>query len=271
MSLILIDTSYTSFYRFFATIRWYSLSNPDEFKEKNNNEYDWLTDKLFIEKYEKLYLDSIIKLFGIIIFEDSEVIFCMDSPKKSLWRSDLHCSYKSNRVDLLTKYNYKNVFKYTYDVIIPNILKKYNNITSILIDKVEADDIIGCICMHYKINNPDTTINIISADKDFLQLGGKNVVFLNYKSKEPLIITEEEALLELNKKILLGDKSDCINGILPKGLKKNFKNDLLSNPDKLIDYLDKNNDIKLKYKSNQEIIDFNFIPIIYKKQIINKL
>ena len=56
MSLILIDTSYTSFYRFFATIRWYSLSNPEEFKEKNNYE---LPLGIIIGKVCKKYLKAI--------------------------------------------------------------------------------------------------------------------------------------------------------------------------------------------------------------------
>ena len=61
--LILVDTSYTSFYRFFATIRWYSFAFAEEFKDlKTNNKYDWSKNQVFMEKYEKMYLDSIIKL-----------------------------------------------------------------------------------------------------------------------------------------------------------------------------------------------------------------
>ena len=271
MSLILIDTSYTSFYRFFATIRWYSLSNPEEFKLKNNNEYDWSTDKIFIEKYEKMYLNSIIQLLGAIIFDDSEIIFCLDSPKKNLWRTDLKSDYKCDRIDLLGKYNYKGIFDYTYNKIIPNILNQYENINSIYVEKIEADDIIGCICMYYKIHNPEKIIYIISADKDFLQLGRKNIIFYNYKLKKPLELSEGEALLELNKKILLGDKSDGIKSIFPKGFKTKIKNELLLNNNKLNEFLDKNEDIKKKYKLNQNLIDFNFIPENYQNEIIKKI
>ena len=271
MSLILIDTSYTSFYRFFATIRWYSFTNPDDFKLNNNNKYDWSTNKIFIEKYEKMYLNSIITLLGLIIFDESEIIFCMDAPKKLLWRSELKTDYKCDRIDLSEKYNYKGVFNYTYDTIIPNILKKYENITSILIDKLEADDIIACICMYYKLYKPEKMIYLISAGKDFLQLGRKNVIFYNYKLKEPLELTEEQALLELNKKILFGDKSDGIKGIFPKGFKTKIKNELLLDLNKLNDFLEKNEDIKTKYKFNQLIIDFNFIPEKYQNEIIKKI
>ena len=56
--IILVDTSYTSFYRFFATVRWYSFSHPEEYtKVKLDNKYDWVTNQIFMEKYEKMYLD----------------------------------------------------------------------------------------------------------------------------------------------------------------------------------------------------------------------
>jgi hypothetical protein len=62
--LILIDTSYTSFYRFFATLRWMSLSDPDEYKKyKDDKTYDWSQNTVFIDKYKKMYLESIIKFF----------------------------------------------------------------------------------------------------------------------------------------------------------------------------------------------------------------
>lgn len=271
MSLILVDASYTSFYRFFATLRWYSLSNPEEFKLKNNKEYNWSTDKIFIDKYEKMYLNSIINLLGSIIFDNSEIIFCLDSPKKLLWRSELKSDYKSDRVDLAEKYNYKGVFDYTYNKIIPEFLKQYKNITSIYIEKVEADDIIACICMHYKVYNAEKFIYLISADKDFLQLGRKNIFFYNYKLKQPLEITEEQAQLELNKKILFGDKSDGITGIFKKGFRTKLKNELLLDLNKLNDFLDNNEDIKTKYKLNQMLIDFNYIPNFYKNNILKKI
>ena len=50
--IILVDTSYTAFYRFFATLRWMSLSNKEEYeKYKDDASYDWSKNKIFIEKY----------------------------------------------------------------------------------------------------------------------------------------------------------------------------------------------------------------------------
>ena len=112
-SLILVDASYTSFYRFFATLRWFSMNQPEFYQEKKSDvKYDWSENQIFIEKYEKMYLESIIKLLTKKIYNKSTIIFCMDTPKEDIWRAELSCKYKANRVDLSKKNNFKTVFKY---------------------------------------------------------------------------------------------------------------------------------------------------------------
>ena len=263
--IILIDTSYTSFYRFYATIRWYSFAHNEDFNiYKKNQSYDWSENKIFLEKYEKMYLNSIIQILKKKLFNESLIIFCMDSPLKNLWRSELYPEYKGNRKLITQKYNYENIFNYTYNNIIPNIINQYKNIYNISINKVEADDIIGSICIYLK--NTDKQIYIISNDYDFLQLGRDNIFFLNYKSKKYINLSEDEAILYLDKKIILGDPSDSINGIYEKGYKKK-KKDLLNN-DILHKYLNINPNAKKQYDFNKNIIDFNNIPKKYFNIII---
>ena len=94
-NVILVDTSYTSFYRFFATLRWFSFSNKEEYKEhKGDPTYDWSQNEVFIEKYKKLYLESIIKLLGKKVYNNSKVIFCMDTPKEQVWRTQIRMIIK---------------------------------------------------------------------------------------------------------------------------------------------------------------------------------
>lgn len=265
-SLILIDTSYTSFYRFFATIRWFSFAHPEEFKElKNDNKYDWATNKIFIEKYEKMYLDSIIKLVKKKVFDNSTIIFCMDSPKDNVWRSSIQKNYKGDRCDLSQKHNYKTTFNYTYEKMIPNIIKQHNNIKKIRIDKLEADDIIAGICM----NNTNQHIFLVSGDDDFLQLGHQNLTFVNYKKKKPFVLTPDEAYIGLMTKIIMGDPSDCIPSIVPKGKRAN-KKEMISNPDKLLEYLKNNPESKKQYEHNQMMINFKNIPKNYIDKIIKE-
>ena len=106
-----------------------------------------------MEKYEKMYLKSIIDIIGKKIFDTYTVIFCMDSPKENIWRNELMKGYKADRCDLSTKTNFKQVFNETYTTIIPKIIKENKDrIHKIRINKLEADDIIAVICKHYEKN-----------------------------------------------------------------------------------------------------------------------
>jgi len=270
--IILIDTSYTSFYRFFATLRWMSLAEPDDYKKyKDNNIYDWSQNKTFIDKYKKMYLESIIKLVKKKCFNNSIVIFCMDSSRESLWRNTISDNYKSDRLDLSLKNNFKPTFEYTYNKLIPSIIEENKNIYKLKIDNTEADDIIACIAMFLKDKNPEQIIQIVSGDTDFLQLGRANVKFINYKSKKYIELDEKEASKILNDKLILGDKSDNIPSIFPTDKKEisiNKRKEIL-NDKKLLDiYLSENPKVKKQYEINKKMIDFNFIPKKYYNKII---
>ena len=264
--LVLVDTSYTSFYRFFATIRWYSFAFAEEFKDiKTNNKYDWSKNQVFMEKYEKMYLDSIIKLIKKKVFDNSNIIFCMDSPKESLWRTQLQCDYKGDRPDLSLKHNFKPVFEYTYSTMIPKFISNNSKIYSLRVEKMEADDLIAIITMHLK----EQSIYLVSGDEDFLQLGRDNLTFINYKVKKPFVLTEEEAYKSLRSKFILGDSSDCIPSIFPKGIRAK-KKEILESDDKLEAYLNSNPDAKKQFEFNKKMIDFKNIPKTLVIKVINQ-
>lgn len=266
--IILVDSSYTSFYRFFATIRWYSFAFADEFKQyKEDPKYDWKSNKIFIEKYEKMYLDSIIKLVKKKVFDNSEIIFCLDSPKDQLWRTQLQCDYKGDRVDLSLKHNFKPTFEYTYTTMIPSFVNQYSNIKSLRVEKLEADDLIAIITMYLKEKNPDRPVYLVSGDDDFLQLGRNNLTFINYKVKKPFVLSEDEAKDALNNKVILGDPSDCIPSIFPKG-KRIKKKEIMESEVKLNEYLNSNPEAKSQYEFNLKMIDFNNIPKIYYNKVV---
>lgn len=269
-TLILIDTSYTIFYRYFATIRWYSLAFKEEYNNiKNNINYNWFDNTLFVEKYEKMFLEGILKKKKIFSSSNSMLLFCLDSPKEDLWRNNIQCNYKANRImKICDENNIKLFFNYTYTIVIPNLIKKYKNINQILIPNIEADDVIGTICLYIKNNNLKYKIYLISSDKDFYQLGYSNLTFINYKSKKEIILSCEEAKYELNKKIIFGDKSDCIPSIMKKRIKN--KLELIENDNKLNNYFENNPDSKKQYDINRKMIDFNNIPNEFVIKVIDK-
>lgn len=273
-NLVLIDTSYITFYRFFAILRWLRMSNLEEYKDRiDNPQYNWIEDKLFLEKYEKLYYSSIVKIVGKKNMTNAEIIFCMDSPKETLWRTtELHCDYKSDRIDLSKKNDFKPIFKYTYQNIIPNLLSSNPNIKKIKIDNLEADDVIAIITKYYEINDPTRKIFLISGDNDFLQLGRANIFFINFKNKKYIEISKDDALISLHNKIILGDKSDCITTILPPKFPLLKKKELLSSINYFNEWINKseNINIKEKYENNLKLIDFNYIPKKFQEQVINE-
>jgi 5'-3' exonuclease len=261
--LVLIDTSYTSFYRFFATLRWMSMAEPDEYKlYKNDNKYDWSLNTIFIEKYKKMYMESIIKLIKKKQFDKSTIIFCMDAPRDTLWRNSLSDKYKSDRADMSLKNNFKSVFDYTYSTLIPHIIKSHTNIHKMKVDKMEADDIIATITIH------SDKVIIVSGDNDFLQLGREGVQFINYKSKKFIEHDKLEAAKILENKIIIGDKSDNISGIFDKKISAAKRKELLADK-KLFDaYLAENPMVKKQYEMNRKMIDFNCIPVRYVNKIM---
>jgi 5'-3' exonuclease len=195
----------------------------------------------------------------------------MDTNRDKIWRHEITCNYKSDRIDQSKKNNFKPVFKYTYSSIIPNLVKNNKNISSIKIDELEADDIIAIIIKYYEKHDINKHIYLISGDQDFLQLGRDNLFFLNYKNKKKITLSKDEAKLALHQKILLGDKSDCITSIFPKGFKIKLKKQLLESIDDFLEYIKTNKEIKDKYNHNKKIIDFNHIPTKYEILVINLL
>lgn len=267
-NLILIDTSYTLFHRYFATLRWLSLAHNEIYKKYINDvEYNWIDNELFNEKYEKLYIEGIIKLVGKKVYKNSNVLFCMDTPKEQVWRTEIKCDYKGDRFDMSQKTNLMPTFKYTYNTIIPNLLKNNNNIFKIRINKLEADDIIAVICNYFK-TNPEQKIYVISGDEDFKQLGRPNLYFVNFKIKKPIELSIDEAKIILHKKILLGDKSDCIKTIFPPRFSTKIKKNLIESFDEFNKFIKTNKEIETKYNQNMQLIDFSFIPQMYIDQII---
>lgn len=101
-------------------------------------------------------------------------------------------------------------------------------VKTVAIDKVEADDIIAYIAKKLA-SKYNSKVNIVSADKDFLQLASKNIAI--YRPIEKVFYNDDTVLEKFNVlatnftlyKTLLGDKSDGIKGITGLGEKKFVK------------------------------------------------
>lgn len=273
-NIILVDTSYTAFYRFFATMRWFSMAHKDEMKKiKEINNYDWYTNKAFIEKYEKMFLASIEKMVKKKVFKKSMIIFCLDSPKKTLWRTEITDDYKGDRLDMSIKHNFKTTFKYTYGTMIPLLVSNNDHIHSIKVPELEADDLVALSCKYIREKLEGKTIYLVSGDEDFLQLGSDDLYFVNYKKKKLFQLTSEEAADKLRLKLICGDKSDNIKCIYSKEdkLSNKLKKQIKESKEELEKFLKENSKARKNFKHNEKMIDFKKIPKKYHKTVFSKL
>jgi 5'-3' exonuclease len=272
-NIILVDTSYTTFHRFFATMRWFSFANKDVFKEhKDDNKFDWSQEPIFIEKYTKMYLESIINLVTKRIFNDSIVIFCQDAPSETLWRHEFAECYKGNRMDLSEKYNFKPTFKYTYDELIPKLIKENKNIHSMLIPRMEADDLIALATKFIKYKRTSKITYIISGDNDFLQLGHDKLYIADYKKDNLIHLNKDEAREALRQKIVSGDCSDNIPSIFKdQKISNKIKKEVKENKDEMKKFLAENSMANSQYNKNKKMISFKYIPKHFRKAVYQQI
>lgn len=97
-----------------------------------------------------------------------------------------------------------------------------------VVDKVEADDIMA-YCAH-QLKDDNTHITLMSSDQDFLQLVSPQISVYSPTKKKiytPEMVKGEYDVSPINfltQKILMGDKSDNVPGVLGLGPKKLLKN-----------------------------------------------
>jgi DNA polymerase-1 len=137
----------------------------------------------------------------------------MDAGKKT-FRHDIYSEYKANRKSMPTELLNQ----------IPHIKDACQSFGFVLAEKTgfEADDIIAT---YTKMNSDIHNVNIVSSDKDLVQLMGNNVSI--YDPAKQRYITEEDVVKKfevtsdkvLDVLALTGDASDNVPGISGIGVK----------------------------------------------------
>ena len=168
--------------------------------------------------------------------QPDQVYVVFDGAGSTTNRKNIISEYKSGREDQrVTNWEVFDSLDDEHDSKVDQIVRvihylKTLPVKTLILDKVEADDIIAYLCNKLP-NHPDDKLFIVSSDKDFLQLVNKNVIV--YRPMEKKYYTEE-VFKEKYKmspqnfilhKTLLGDNSDKIKGVKglgEKGLLKKF-------------------------------------------------
>ena len=168
--------------------------------------------------------------------QPDQVYVVFDGAGSTTNRKNIISEYKSGREDQrVTNWEVFDSLDDEHDSKVDQIVRvihylKTLPVKTVILDKVEADDIIAYLCSTLP-NHPDDKIFIVSSDKDFLQLVNKNVIV--YRPMEKKYYTEEvfRAKYKMSPqnfilhKTLLGDNSDKIKGVKglgEKGLLKKF-------------------------------------------------
>ena len=181
LPILLIDTSYWLYYRFFALRNWYSRAYPENVRNNPNFniEHNWLEDEVFIIKYKKLFIENIKKLCKKFNTKLTNVVFCIDCPHNDIWRCSKTDNYKGGRLESHKKkqFNSFNLFSHIKRVFLP-ILQTNYNIKIISCANCEADDVIGYASVSL-INRGFKQVYILATDNDYLQICNDKIHMIN--------------------------------------------------------------------------------------------
>ena len=183
------------------------------------------------------------------IFDPTRVIVVWDGKGGSANRKNIDPNYKANRAtSRITHWGLYDTKAEETEALIGQLFRTKDYLEclplqQIMMEKLEADDIIAYLAQQADKNNKKITI--VSSDKDFLQMVNKNIevyapikkkVFKDDNIKDELKVISETYNIV---KALLGDNSDGLKGVKGLGIKTIISQfpDLVSKPSMTLDYV----------------------------------
>lgn len=257
------DMSYCIFYRYYATLSWLK-----KYQKSDVQVCDIMENIDFMEKYPKLFERTLCDLVKSSKVKWENVFIVKDSIRDTIWRNDHFQNYKGSRDDKLESFN-KDIFKYTYNVLLPALQNKFK-FHVINHDRLEADDVIALSKKYIRDLNSHVMITIITNDNDYIQLIDDHTIIKNLQGRELKSRIDVSPEMYLKIKILSGDKSDNIPCIMKKVGPKTAEK-LAENEDNFVKFCEKNPDAYKQYKLNKLLIDFAQIPDDLKNAFLKRI
>ena len=166
--------------------------------------------------------------YAIKLTQPTRCIIVFDGKGGSVRRKNLYPEYKENRKGLRLRLNRKYDFKdhdEEYKSAMQQLIRVSDYldllpITTIMLDNVEADDVIGYLSQYF-----DEKVVIMSNDRDFLPLVSDDVSVWNATRKKlytPDLVYDDYGFTPNNYllfRLVEGDKSDNIPGVKGIGIK----------------------------------------------------
>lgn len=255
-NIILIDSSYYVFHRYFATYRWFSFQNIDVSVD------NIVDNEVFITAFYKHINNDIKKICKKWNTNKDNIVFCVDCQRTEIWRNDIYNTYKATRTQ---KNNFNKKIFSIFNEYIDSLNFKY-----LSQDRLEGDDVIylsqKMIKSHLELSKiNDIDIIIITNDNDFLQLVDKRVHVYNMQFKELMKRGYNNPKIDLLFKAIYGDKSDNIPKI-GSGITKEKALMLSNMQDNEREKYIKDCGYEEKYLLNMMLISFENIPKEYKEK-----
>ena len=206
--------------------------------------------------------------------EYGEIVLCCDNT--NVWRKDYFPYYKANRKK--NRDESELDWNALFDVIheIRREIEEFFPYKVLYIDRCEADDIIATLVEEHgtELNTGAEKILILSGDKDFIQLHK----YANVDQYNPVLkkwIRHADPNKYLQEHVLKGDVGDGIPNILSadnclaigerqKPMTKKRIETFTSTPDQM------DEETKLRFNRNKQMIDLSLIPQQYKDIILNE-
>ena len=254
--IIIIDQSYYIFNRYYATYSWYKRWKETELDYENIDE-----NSEFILAFFRHFENDMKKIMKKYKTIKNNIIFCIDCCRSDIWRNKIYDNYKLTRTK---KSNFNSIIFTLFQNYISN--NKYNYCFH---NNLEADDIAFLIQRKIKEILVNPRIVIITNDNDYLQMYDENTQIINMQLKDLSLRIKNNPVIELEYKIIYGDKSDNIIKI-QSGLNKEnaLKIATMSESDRN-KYLIENN-LMSRYLLNKKLVDLREIPVELKEAFYNK-
>lgn len=253
-SIILIDSSYYVFYRYFATLRWFT------FQKKIFDPNTIMENEEYIQCFIKHLKSDINKIARKWKTDKNNIVFCNDCQRCNIWRNDLYSDYKGNRV---ANENFNGEIFNIFNQVITDM-----SIYKISFDRLEADDIV--YLLQNKLKQKKVNIVIITNDNDYLQMIDKNVEIYNMQMKDISSRGQCNPVHDLYQKILFGDKSDNIVRISPT-ITKEKSIELSKMPLVELKKWIKKENLTNEFELNLKLISFECIPKIISDDFYKSL
>lgn len=255
--ILACDSSYFIFYRYYAIKGWYKRAHG-----KDIDVHTVLDDEDFIQKYNSTFEKTINDLSKKYKVPHHNIVFAKDCSRDKIWRSSMFSGYKGNRDDKTATFN-SDIFKHTYNTLLPKIQDKYK-VHELYHAQLEADDIIALFVKKLKTISPNTRMVVITNDNDYVQLYKYNIEIYNLQNK-PLSERIDNVNDYLLYKIIVGDKSDNIKSIGKKIGDKTAKKMIQDR-----DHFEKvlaTKEVKDSFEMNRTLIDFDCIPVKFQVEM----